>query len=98
MLLLAGFYRSKKMMSVTPDQSKKVGLGMTASPSPFLTPRPERRRKDSRGPEWNSNRQDKDSETNVQVLLRCRSVIAFSFLWIAVLCNLCFLFFAFLLF
>ncbi|KAF7818539.1 kinesin-like protein KIN-5B [Senna tora] len=59
-------------MSVTPDQSKKVGLGMTASPSPFLTPRPERRRTDSRGPDFNSNRLDKDKETNVQVLLRCR--------------------------
>ncbi|KAJ1391346.1 P-loop containing nucleoside triphosphate hydrolase [Sesbania bispinosa] len=60
-------------MSVTPDQSKKVGMGtMTASPSPFLTPRPERRRPDSRGSDWNSNRQDKDKETNVQVLLRCR--------------------------
>ncbi|XP_054817526.1 kinesin-like protein KIN-5B [Prosopis cineraria] len=60
------------MMSVTPDQSKKVGLGLSASPSPFLTPRPERRRPDSRGSDWNPNRQDKDKETNVQVLLRCR--------------------------
>ncbi|XP_061351325.1 kinesin-like protein KIN-5B [Gastrolobium bilobum] len=60
------------MTSATPDQTKKVGLGMTASPSPFLTPRPERRRPDSRGSDWNSNRQDKDKETNVQVLLRCR--------------------------
>ncbi|XP_057427168.1 kinesin-like protein KIN-5B [Lotus japonicus] len=61
------------MMSMTPDQSKKVGLGMiTASPSPFLTPRPERRRPDSRGSDRNSIRFDKDKETNVQVLLRCR--------------------------
>ncbi|XP_014514881.1 kinesin-like protein KIN-5B [Vigna radiata var. radiata] len=61
------------MMPLTPDQSnKKVGSGMTASPSPFLTPRPERRRPDSRGSEWGPYRQDKDKETNVQVLLRCR--------------------------
>ncbi|KAK2401352.1 kinesin protein KIN-5D [Trifolium repens] len=61
------------MMSMTPDQSKKVGLGMvTASPSPFLTPRPERRRPESRGSDRNPHRQDKDKETNVQVLLRCR--------------------------
>ncbi|KAG5112882.1 hypothetical protein AAZX31_13G116600 [Glycine max] len=61
------------MMPLTPDQSnKKVGSGMAASPSPFLTPRPERRRPDSRGSDWGSNRQDKDKETNVQVLLRCR--------------------------
>jgi hypothetical protein len=61
-------------MSMTPDQSKKVGLGMvTASPSPFLTPRPERRRPESRGSDRNPHRQDKDKETNVQVLLRCRS-------------------------
>ncbi|CAL0299611.1 unnamed protein product [Lupinus luteus] len=62
------------MMPVTPDQTKKVGMGITPSPSPFLTPRPERRRPDSRGSEWNYNRNthDKDKETNVQVLLRCR--------------------------
>ncbi|KAK7355667.1 hypothetical protein VNO80_14927 [Phaseolus coccineus] len=61
------------MMPLTPDQSnKKVGSGMTASPSPFLTPRPERRRPDSRGSDRCLNRQDKDKETNVQVLLRCR--------------------------
>ncbi|KAH7512980.1 kinesin-like protein KIN-5B [Ziziphus jujuba] len=59
-------------MSITPDLSKKVGMGMAASPSPFLTPRPERRRVDLRGVEWNSNRQDKDKEVNVQVVLRCR--------------------------
>ncbi|XP_058764607.1 kinesin-like protein KIN-5B [Vicia villosa] len=60
-------------MSMTPDQSKKVGLGMmAASPTPFLTPRPERRRPDSKGSDRNSHRQDKDRETNVQVLLRCR--------------------------
>ena len=60
-------------MPLTPDQSnKKVGSGMTASPSPFLTPRPERRRPDSRGSDRCLNRQDKDKETNVQVLLRCR--------------------------
>ncbi|KAJ4828706.1 Kinesin-like protein KIN-5B [Turnera subulata] len=60
------------MMSMTPDQFRKVGLGVTPSPSPFLTPRPERRRPDSRGSEWNTNRQDRDKEVNVQVLLRCR--------------------------
>lgn len=60
-------------MSVTPDLSKKVGMGMASSPSPFLTPRPERRRVDLRGVEWSSsNRQDRDKEVNVQVLLRCR--------------------------
>lgn len=60
-------------MPLTPDTSnKKVGSGMTASPSPFLTPRPERRRPDSRGSDRCLNRQDKDKETNVQVLLRCR--------------------------
>ena len=64
-------------MSLTPDQPRKVGLGMTSSPSPFLTPRPERRRQDSRVSEWNSNRQDKDKEVNVQVLLRCRWVPIF---------------------
>lgn len=60
-------------MSFTPDQSKKVGLGLVPSPSPFLTPRPERRRTDPRLADWNSNRRDsRDKETNVQVLLRCR--------------------------
>ncbi|CAK9155209.1 unnamed protein product [Ilex paraguariensis] len=60
------------MMSLTPDQFRKVGMGLAPSPSPFLTPRPERRRPSSRGIEWNSSRQDKDQEVNVQVLLRCR--------------------------
>ncbi|XP_057970666.1 kinesin-like protein KIN-5B [Malania oleifera] len=60
------------MMSLTPDQFRKVGLGVTASPSPFLTPRHERRRPDSRVLDWNSNRHDRDREVNVQVLLRCR--------------------------
>ncbi|KAG5242955.1 kinesin motor family protein [Salix suchowensis] len=59
-------------MSLTPDQSRKVGLGLMPSPIPFLTPRPERRRPESRGHDWNSARQDKDKEVNVQVLLRCR--------------------------
>lgn len=57
-------------MHFTPDQTKKVGLGITPSPSPFLTPRPERRRTDPRTLEGNTNRQDR--EVNVQVLLRCR--------------------------
>ncbi|XVF76585.1 hypothetical protein PTKIN_Ptkin13bG0277500 [Pterospermum kingtungense] len=62
------------MMSLTPDQFRKVGMGGVPSPAPapFLTPRPERRRVDSRGPDWSSNRQDRDKEVNVQVLLRCR--------------------------
>ncbi|XVE96823.1 hypothetical protein REPUB_Repub02eG0256200 [Reevesia pubescens] len=62
------------MMSLTPDQFRKVGMGggVIPSPSPFLTPRPERRRADSRGSDWSSNRQDRDKEVNVQVLLRCR--------------------------
>ncbi|OMO97123.1 hypothetical protein COLO4_14868 [Corchorus olitorius] len=62
------------MMSLTPDQFRKVGMGggVTPSPTPFLTPRPERRRTDSRGSDWSSNRHDRDKEVNVQVLLRCR--------------------------
>ncbi|OMO72729.1 hypothetical protein CCACVL1_17628 [Corchorus capsularis] len=62
------------MMSLTPDQFRKVGMGggVTPSPTPFLTPRPERRRADSRGSDWSSNRHDRDKEVNVQVLLRCR--------------------------
>ncbi|KAH1039432.1 hypothetical protein J1N35_041175 [Gossypium stocksii] len=60
-------------MSLTPDQFRKGAMGgLVPSPSPFLTPRPERRRGDSRGPDWFSNRQDRDKEVNVQVLLRCR--------------------------
>ncbi|XP_010253301.1 PREDICTED: kinesin-like protein KIN-5B isoform X2 [Nelumbo nucifera] len=62
-------------MSFTPDQPRKIGLGITPSPSPFLTPRPERRRIDPRGLECNSSRQDKDREVNVQVILRCRPLI-----------------------
>ncbi|XP_061992285.1 uncharacterized protein LOC133710273 isoform X1 [Rosa rugosa] len=53
---------------MTPD-SRKVGTGMAASPSPFLTPRPEKRRGTL---DWNSNHKDKDKEVNVQVVLRCR--------------------------
>ncbi|XP_050384584.1 kinesin-like protein KIN-5B [Argentina anserina] len=56
------------MTSATPD-SRKVGTGMAASPSPFLTPRPEKRRGTL---DWNSNHKDKDKEVNVQVVLRCR--------------------------
>ncbi|XP_039056763.1 kinesin-like protein KIN-5B isoform X2 [Hibiscus syriacus] len=60
-------------MSLTPDQFRKTAMGgLIPSPSPFLTPRPERRRPDSRGTDWLSNRQDRDKEVNVQVLLRCR--------------------------
>ncbi|KAG9155094.1 hypothetical protein Leryth_011080 [Lithospermum erythrorhizon] len=57
------------MMPLTPDIYRKIGNGMAPSPSPFLTPRPERRRLDSRSIDWNSNR---DKEVNVQVLVRCR--------------------------
>ncbi|CAN1275074.1 Kinesin-like protein KIN-5B [Linum perenne] len=59
-------------ISMTPDQFRKVGLGVVPSPIPFLTPRPERRRPDSRGSDWSSVRQDRDKEVNVQVLVRCR--------------------------
>ncbi|KAL4355047.1 hypothetical protein GQ457_06G007820 [Hibiscus cannabinus] len=60
-------------MSLTPDQFRKTTMGgLLPSPAPFLTPRPERRRADSRGPDWFSNRQDRNKEVNVQVLLRCR--------------------------
>ncbi|KAL8204887.1 hypothetical protein R6Q57_010510 [Mikania cordata] len=59
--------------SMTPDQSGKVGVGMVANPLPFLTPRPERRRPDSRGVDWNSSKVERDrGEVNIQVLLRCR--------------------------
>lgn len=59
------------MISITPDHFRKLG-SMIPSPAPFLTPRPERHRRDSKGFDWNSNRQEKDREVNVQVLLRCR--------------------------
>ncbi|KAK4377543.1 hypothetical protein RND71_003839 [Anisodus tanguticus] len=55
-------------MSLTPDVNRKVGVGVAPSPSPFFTPRPERRR----GIDYSSNRMDKDKEVNVQVLVRCR--------------------------
>lgn len=58
-----------RMTSLTPDQSRKIGTGVTASPSPFLTPRPEKRRGTL---DWNLNHKDKDKEVNVQVVLRCR--------------------------
>ncbi|KAE9447835.1 hypothetical protein C3L33_20261, partial [Rhododendron williamsianum] len=63
------------MMSLTPDPLRKVGMGVAPSPPAFYTPRPERRRADSRVFEANWNRQDKDREVNVQVLLRCSSQI-----------------------
>ncbi|XP_076901174.1 kinesin-like protein KIN-5B [Bidens hawaiensis] len=63
----------RSMNSMTPGQSGKVGVGMAANPLPFLTPRPERRRLDSRGIDWNSSKGDKDcGEVNIQVLVRCR--------------------------
>lgn len=68
-------------MSLTPDLSRKVGVGMAPSPSPFFTPRPERRRAtEPRGIDYNSNRLDKDKEVNVQVLVRCRLAFPLDFL------------------
>ncbi|CAL9196791.1 unnamed protein product [Musa hybrid cultivar] len=59
-------------MSVTPN--RRFGFPLPPTPSPFLTPRPEKRQLDLRwadgGP--TSNRHDKDKEVNVQVVLRCR--------------------------
>lgn len=64
--------------SMTPDHNGKVGVGMTANPLPFLTPRPERRRPDSRSIDWGSSRNDKDrGEVNIQVLLRCRYLLLY---------------------
>ncbi|GAB2300506.1 hypothetical protein Dimus_034549 [Dionaea muscipula] len=60
------------MLSMTPDHFKKIGIGVAPSPLPFLTPRPERRRKDSREMGRRSICPDKDGEVNVQVILRCR--------------------------
>lgn len=58
---------------MTPDHNGKAGVGMVANPMPFLTPRPERRRPESRGIDWNSSKVEKDrGEVNIQVLLRCR--------------------------
>lgn len=58
---------------MTPDHNGKAGIGMVANPLPFLTPRPERRRPESRGIDWNSSKVDRDrGEVNIQVLLRCR--------------------------
>ncbi|XP_043713441.1 kinesin-like protein KIN-5B [Telopea speciosissima] len=59
-------------MSFTPEQTRKTWLGVTPSPAPFLTPRSERRRTDPRVLDGSSNRQDRDREVNVQVLVRCR--------------------------
>ncbi|CAI0472575.1 unnamed protein product [Linum tenue] len=69
-----GSKREKKTMSMslTPDHFRKSGFGLVPSPAPFLTPRPERRRPESRSSDLSSNRQDRDKEVNVQVLLRCR--------------------------
>lgn len=87
MLLIIFTSKLVQKMSLTPDLSKKVGLGIAPSPNPFLTPRPERRRTDPRMVDWNSNRQDRDKETNVQVLLRCRWVFnVFFFFFFVVLC------------
>ncbi|KAK9127151.1 hypothetical protein Syun_015948 [Stephania yunnanensis] len=61
------------MMNFTPEPSRRSGLGVIPSPSPFFTPRPERRRADPRWVDGNPCRRDRDQEVNVQVLLRCRS-------------------------
>ncbi|XP_047309222.1 kinesin-like protein KIN-5B [Impatiens glandulifera] len=61
------------MVSLTPDTSRKVGQGMAPSPIPFLTPRPERRRLESRCSDLGLSRHNnRDQEINVQVILRCR--------------------------
>lgn len=64
------------MASLTPDLTRKSRTGMSPSPAPFYTPRPERRRPESRGSE--NNRFDKDREVNVQVILRCRYLSIFA--------------------
>lgn len=67
------------IMSLTPDVNRKVGVGVAPSPSPFFTPRPERRRgPDPRGIDYGSNRLDEDKEVNVQVLVRCRCQFIYS--------------------
>ncbi|GFZ11023.1 transcription regulator [Actinidia rufa] len=57
------------MMSLTPDQFRKVGLGAFPSLSPFYTPRSERCRADSIVLDVNSNPQGKDRDVNVQIRL-----------------------------
>ncbi|KAE8719096.1 Diaminopimelate epimerase family protein isoform 1 [Hibiscus syriacus] len=49
-------------MSLTPDQFRKTAMGGLV-PSPFLIPRPDRRRVDSRGTDWLSNLQNRNKET-----------------------------------
>ncbi|RWR95465.1 kinesin-like protein KIN-5B [Cinnamomum micranthum f. kanehirae] len=60
-------------MSFTPDQHRKTASSVSSSsPSPFHTPRSEKRRMELRWADGSSNRQDRDREVNVQVVLRCR--------------------------
>ncbi|XP_077232897.1 ATP binding microtubule motor family protein [Tasmannia lanceolata] len=59
-------------MAFTPDSQRKHGLMASSSLSPFTISRSERRRTDPRWVDGNSNRNDRDREANVQVLLRCR--------------------------
>ncbi|XXG80985.1 hypothetical protein AAC387_Pa09g1723 [Persea americana] len=60
-------------MSFTPDQQRKTASSVSSSsPSPFHTPRSEKRRLELRWADGSSNRQDRDREVNVQVVLRCR--------------------------
>ncbi|XP_072958976.1 kinesin-like protein KIN-5B isoform X2 [Typha angustifolia] len=61
-------------MSVTPNPHRRLGFSIAPTPSPFLTPRPERRSLDLRWVDGSSSssRYNRDREVNVQVILRCR--------------------------
>ncbi|XP_072983221.1 kinesin-like protein KIN-5B isoform X2 [Typha latifolia] len=61
-------------MSVTPNPHRRLGFSVAPTPSPFLTPRPERRSLDLRWVDGSSSssRYNRDREVNVQVILRCR--------------------------
>ncbi|CAA6661780.1 unnamed protein product [Spirodela intermedia] len=59
-------------MYFTPN--RRLGFSLPPSPSPFTTPRSERRPSDFRWADGisTSNRNDRDKEVNVQVMVRCR--------------------------
>ncbi|XP_078445382.1 ATP binding microtubule motor family protein [Wolffia australiana] len=59
-------------MYFTPN--RRLGFSLPPSPSPFATPRSERRPSDCRWADGfsASNRSDRDKEVNVQVMVRCR--------------------------
>ncbi|XP_020087658.1 kinesin-like protein KIN-5B [Ananas comosus] len=61
-------------MSATPNPHRRLGFSLAPTPSPFLTPRPERRTLDLRWADGSSasGRQDRDREVNIQVIVRCR--------------------------